>query len=62
MIIFTLLLHMDFVYIDSLLTDYLVITPKYRVKILTGEVAFVTESIIRGHMRRNGIKGNQAGY
>ena len=61
MIIFTLLLHMDFVYIDSLLTDYLVITPKYRVKILTGEVAFVTEGY-QGHMRRNGIKGNQAGY
>ncbi len=36
----------------SLLTDHLVITPKYRGKILTGEVAFVTEAVIRGHARK----------
>ncbi len=29
----------------SLLTDHLVITPKYRGKILVGEVAFVAEGI-----------------
>ncbi len=32
----------------SLLTDHMVITPKYRGKIPTGEAAFVTEAIIRG--------------
>ncbi|HEY9206138.1 MAG TPA: hypothetical protein VIO58_09465 [Candidatus Methanoperedens sp.] len=31
----------------SLLTDYMVLTPKYRGKILTVEVAFVTEGVIR---------------
>lgn len=31
----------------SLLTDHIVITPKYRRKILTDEVTFVTEAIIR---------------
>ncbi len=30
-----------------MLTDHLVITPKYRGKILTGKVAFVAEAIIR---------------
>lgn len=32
----------------SLLTDHLVISPKYRGKILTGDVAFIAEAIIRG--------------
>ena len=31
----------------SMLTDNLVITPKYRGKNLTGEVAFIAEAIIR---------------
>ncbi len=32
----------------SLLTDHLVITPEYRGNVLTGEVAFIAEAIIRG--------------
>jgi putative transposase len=40
----------------SLLTDHLVITPKYRGKILTDEVAFVAEGIIRGTCAEMGIK------
>jgi putative transposase len=40
----------------SLLTDHLVITPKYRGKILTGEVAFVTEAIIKGTCAEMSIK------
>jgi putative transposase len=40
----------------SLLTDHLVITPKYRGKILTGEVGFVAEGIIRGTCAEMGIK------
>ncbi len=31
----------------SLLTDHMVFSPKFRVKILTGEVAFLAEAIIR---------------
>ena len=31
----------------SLLTDHMMITPKYRGKVLTGDVALVTEGIIR---------------
>ncbi len=34
----------------------MVITPKYRGKILTGEVAFVTEGIIRGTCTEMGIE------
>lgn len=40
----------------SLLTDHLVITPKYRGKILTGEVAFVAEAIIRATRAEISIK------
>jgi len=40
----------------SLLTDHLVITPKYRGKILTGEVAFIAEAIIRGTCTEMSIK------
>ena len=40
----------------SLLTDHLVITPKYRGKILTGEVGFVAEAIIRGTCAEMGIR------
>ena len=40
----------------SLLTDHMVITPKYRGKILTGEVAFVAEAVIRGTCAEMGIK------
>src|SRR3989337_2032925 len=40
----------------SLLTDHLVITPKYRGKILTGEVAFVAEAIIRATCAEMNIK------
>lgn len=40
----------------SLLTDHLVITPKYRGKILTSEVAFVAEAIIRGTCAEMSIK------
>ena len=40
----------------SLLTDHLVITPKYRGKILKGEVAFFTEAIIRGTCAEMDIK------
>ncbi len=40
----------------SLLTDHLVITPKYRGKILTGEVGFVAEGIIRETCVEMGIK------
>ena len=39
-----------------MLTDHLVITPKYRGKILIGEVAFVAEGIIRGTCAEMGIK------
>ena len=40
----------------SLLTDHLVITPKYRGKILVGEVAFAAEGIIRGTCAEMGLK------
>jgi REP element-mobilizing transposase RayT len=40
----------------SLLTDHQVITPKYRGKILTGEVGFVAEAIIRSTCAEMGIK------
>ncbi|HLB69559.1 MAG TPA: transposase [Candidatus Methanoperedens sp.] len=40
----------------SLLTDHMVITPKYRGKILKGEVAFFTEAIIRGTCAEMDIK------
>ena len=38
----------------SLLTDHLVITPKYRGKILNGEVNFIAEAVIRENMRGDG--------
>jgi len=34
----------------SLLTDHLVITPKYRGKILTGEVGFIAEAVNPDHV------------
>ncbi len=40
----------------SLLTDHLVITPKYRGKILTDEVAFVAEGLIRSTCAEMDIK------
>ena len=40
----------------SLLTDHLVITPKYRGKILTGEVGFIDEAVIRSTYAQMGIK------
>jgi len=40
----------------SLLTDHLVITPKYRGKILTGEVDFVAEAVIRETCAEMSIK------
>lgn len=40
----------------SLLTDHLVITPKYRGKILTGEVGFIAEAVIRSTCAQMGIK------
>jgi putative transposase len=40
----------------SLLTDHMVITPKYRGKILVGEVGLVTEAIIRKTCKEMDIK------
>lgn len=40
----------------SLLTDHLVITPKYRGNILTGEVGFIAEAVIRSTCAQMGIK------
>jgi putative transposase len=40
----------------SLLTDHMVITPKYRGKILVGEVGFLTEAIIRKTCKQMDIK------
>ena len=40
----------------SLLTDHMVITPKYRGKILVGEVGLVTEVIIRKTCKEMDIK------
>ncbi len=40
----------------SLLTDHMVITPKYRGKILTGEVGFVAEAVIRGTCAERALK------
>ncbi len=40
----------------SLLTDHMVITPKYRGKILVGDVGLVTEAIIRKTCNEMDIK------
>ena len=40
----------------SLQTDHLVITQKYRGKILTGEVGFIAEAVIRSTCAQMGIK------
>lgn len=40
----------------SLLTDHMVITPKYRGKILVGEVGLVTKAIIRKTCKEKDIK------
>ncbi|HEY9206952.1 MAG TPA: IS200/IS605 family transposase [Candidatus Methanoperedens sp.] len=40
----------------SLLTDHMVLTPKYRGKILTGEVAFIAEGVIRATCAEMSIK------
>ena len=40
----------------SLLTDHMVITPKYRGKIFVGEVGMVTEAIIRKTCKEMDIK------
>ena len=40
----------------SLLTDHLVIAPKYRGKILTGEVGFVAEAVIRSTCAERGLR------
>jgi putative transposase len=40
----------------SLLTDHMVITPKYRRKILVGDIGLVTEAIIRNTCKEMDIK------
>ncbi len=40
----------------SLLTDHLVVTPKYRGKILTGEVGFIAEAVIRSTCAQMGLR------
>lgn len=40
----------------SLLTDHMVFSPKYRGKILTGDIAMLTEAIIRKTCKELDIK------
>lgn len=46
----------EFIYEVSMLTDHMVFAPKYRGKILTGDVAMITEGIICETCKEPGIE------